>query len=153
MNIDNGRPDDPDYPKAEPPATAFNPDGTEVIVHVGNYVVNRDGDIVIATTSNAGEWPNDFIASLNRGYFRAKYIGNRDDYLEFANQCRLATPEEIERAKISPPLRTIYFLHFKTCYNDNPGLLHHRSLAALTRNQESPLCYPTNHPHENHCYK
>lgn len=90
MIIDNSRPDDPNYPTAKPPKTAFNPDGTEVIVQVGDYVVNREGDIVIATTSNAGTWPNDFIASLNRGYFRAKYIGNRDDYLEFANQSRLA---------------------------------------------------------------
>lgn len=49
--------------------------------------------------ANAGPWPNDFLASLNGGYFRAKYIGNRDDYLELANQSRLATSEEIERAK------------------------------------------------------
>lgn len=99
MNIDNARPDDPSYPTSEPPETAFNSDGTEAIVQIGDYVVNRDGDIVIATTSNAGDYPNDFIASLNRGCFRAKYIGNRDDYLELANQSRLATSEEIERAR------------------------------------------------------
>jgi hypothetical protein len=97
--FDNKRPCDPDYPSAAPPETAFKPDGTDILVQVGNYVVNRDGDIVIATTSNAGEWPNDFIASLNRGFFRAKYIGKRDDYLELANQCRLATSEEAGRAK------------------------------------------------------
>lgn len=99
MTIDNARPDDPDYPTAESPATAFQPDGTDIIVQIGDYVVNRDGDIVIATTSNAGPWPNDFLAGLNQGGFRAKYIGNRDDYLELANQSRHATPEEAERAK------------------------------------------------------
>lgn len=97
--FDNKRPDDPSYPTAAPPETAFNPDGTNLIVHIGDYVINRDGDIVIATTSNAGPYANEFLRSINEGCFRAKYIGNRDDYLELANQSRLATSEEIERAK------------------------------------------------------
>jgi hypothetical protein len=103
MTIDNVRPADPDYPTAEPPKTAFNSDGTNLIVHIGDYVVNRDGDIVIATTSNelwyGKPYPNEFLRDLNEKCFRAKYIGNRDDYLELANQSRLATSEEAERAK------------------------------------------------------
>lgn len=99
FDIDNRRPDDSRYPTAEAPVTAFAPDGTNLIVQIGDYVVNRDGDIVITTTSNAGEYPNEFLRDLNQGCFRAKYIGCRDDYLELANQSRLATAEEISRAQ------------------------------------------------------
>jgi hypothetical protein len=98
MTYDNARPDDPLYPTAEPPSTANAPDGSIVTVRVGDYVVNRGGDIVIATTSNAGPYANEFVRDLNEGYFRAKYIGNHGDYLEFASQARLATIAEIEQA-------------------------------------------------------
>lgn len=99
ITFDNARPDDPDYPTTKSPRTAFNQDGKEVTVQIGDYVVNRDGDIVIATTSNAGYLSNSYSDKLNHGYFRARYIGNRDDYLEFANQSRRATKREVDRAK------------------------------------------------------
>ncbi|HVB22283.1 MAG TPA: hypothetical protein VNG51_10085 [Ktedonobacteraceae bacterium] len=95
--FDNKRPDDPDYPTTEP--REFRANNDNLLVHVGDYIVNGDGDMLIATTANDKDYPNDFLRSINEGFFRAKYIGNRDDYLEYANQCRLATPEEIERAK------------------------------------------------------
>lgn len=93
-DIDNSRPKDIAYPTAEPAEM-----GELVIVQVGDYVVNRDGDILITTTSNAGEYPNEFLRDLNQGNFRAHFLGCRDDYLEFANQCRKATAEEISRAQ------------------------------------------------------
>lgn len=94
-DIDNRRPDDARYPTAEPCEMSEE----LALVQVGQYVVNREGDIVIATTSNDQPSVNDFVDSLNRPYFRAKFIGCRDDYLEFANQCRLATAEEARRAR------------------------------------------------------
>jgi hypothetical protein len=95
--FDNKRPDDPDYPNFAP--REFETDNEDIIVRVGDYIIDEDGDIMIATTSNAGPYPNDFLRSINIGCFRAKYIGNRDDSMEFANQSHLATDEEIERAK------------------------------------------------------
>jgi hypothetical protein len=95
--IDNKRPDDPGYPTAGP--REFSPDNDNLLVHEGDYIVNSDGDILIATTTNDEAYPSDFLRSLNEGFFRAKYVGNRDDYLEYAHQCRLATPEEITQAK------------------------------------------------------
>ena len=97
---DNARPHDETYPTFQEPDTAYRPDGSIIYVNTGDYVINREGDIVIATTDNA-RWKDDTkpLADWNRGFFRAKYIGNRDDYLEFANQCRLATQDEIAIAK------------------------------------------------------
>ena len=98
MSIDNARPDDPNYPTAEP--REFSRDNDNLLVHEGDFIVNSDGDILTATTTNDKDYPNDFLRSLNEGGFRAKYIGNRDDYLEYANQCRHATPEEAAQAKL-----------------------------------------------------
>jgi hypothetical protein len=95
--IDNKRPNDPDYPTAEP--REFSPDNDNVLVHEGDYIVNSADDILIVTTTNDEDYPNDFLRSLNEGFFRAKYIGNRDDYLEYTNRCRLATPEEVTQAE------------------------------------------------------
>lgn len=107
--IDNRRPDDDSYPNFEPPELSEVPlmeDLSEyynnglLIVKEGDYLVDYDGDIMIATTTNDPErWANDFLKSINVPYFRAKYLGNDDDSLEYANQCRRATTEEIEIAK------------------------------------------------------
>lgn len=88
-----------DYPTFEQPETAFNPNGTNLIVEIGDYVVNRDGHICIATTSNAGPYPNDFLRSINESCFRARYLGESGDYLELANQSRKATKAEITKAR------------------------------------------------------
>lgn len=97
--IDNKRPDDETYPNFEPGPTAYNPDGSVIYVKEGGYVIDRDGDFLIATTGN-DEWKDKegAMSDINRGFFRAKYIGNKDDHLEFANQCRLASYEEIKVA-------------------------------------------------------
>lgn len=97
--IDNRRPEDETYPKYDPSSTAYNPDGTNIWVETGQYIINRDGYVMEATTSNT-KWKDDMpLSRWNRGFFRAKYIGNEDDSLECANQCRLATDEEIKEAK------------------------------------------------------
>jgi hypothetical protein len=94
--IQNSRPKDSNYPTA---TAAEYSDGVYLRVSVGDYIVDRDGDIIVATTSNRGEWPNEFLKSLNEPYFRAKFVGNPDDFLAYANQCRAATPEEAARAQ------------------------------------------------------
>lgn len=94
--IDNRRPDDDTYPNFEPSTMSDK----LLQVDVGDYVVDRDGDIRIATTSNKQYFPvESFPDSLNAPYFRAKYIDNQDDSLEYANQCRMATKDEIAKAK------------------------------------------------------
>ncbi len=96
--FDNRRPMDPRYLMAPPPRTAYNPNGRNCIAQVGDYIVNRDGEIMIATTSNAG-CATEFDKMVNEPCIRAKYIGNTDDCMECANQMRLATPAEIKRAR------------------------------------------------------
>jgi hypothetical protein len=103
-DFDNKRPADPNYPKATPPATAYNPitlpdlKYKNCIVAVGDYIVNREGEIMITTTSNAG-YTTDFDKMVNEPAIRARYIGNTGDLMECANQMRKATPAEIRRAK------------------------------------------------------
>ena len=97
--VDNRRPEDSDYPTGEPAEMSDK----NLIVAVGDYIVNDDGDIMLTTTSNRENYPNEFLRNLNEPYFRAKYLGNADDSLEFANQCRHATAEEIARAQQYAP--------------------------------------------------
>ena len=93
--IDNRRPEDESYPTAEPAEMIAG----VIYVDEGQYVVNRNGDIMIATTSNK-KWEEDTpLASWNRGFIRARYIGNEDDSLEYTNQMRLASEKEIASAK------------------------------------------------------
>lgn len=106
--IDNSRPDDLTYPTATPSDTAYNPKpigakDENCIAQIGDYIVDRDGDIMIATTSNAGPHGSEFLRRLNEVCVRAKFIGNRDDSLVCANQMRLCTAAEIERAKRYQP--------------------------------------------------
>jgi hypothetical protein len=107
--IDNRRPDDDTYPTTEP--ADFRPQSSDrsyvdfhredyLIVKEGDYVVDSDGDIMIATTTNDPDrWANDYLRASNVPYFRAKYLGCKDDLMAFANQCRLATAAEISQAK------------------------------------------------------
>jgi hypothetical protein len=93
--FDNNKPDDPNYPNFEP--SDFNE--TNLIVDEGQYVINRDGDIEITTTANHNPSWNSFLVMINEGCFRTKYIGNKDDSIEYANQTRFATAKEIAIAK------------------------------------------------------
>lgn len=111
--FDNRRPDREDYPNFEPREISDD----LLQVEIGQYIVNRDGDIMIATTSNKKYFEsNEFYNTINAPYFRAKYLGNKDDSLEYANQCRLATKEEIDSANAL----TFEELSFKI---DNTGQL------------------------------
>ena len=86
----------PSFPPAE-----FSNDN--LYVRKGEYVVDRDGDILQVTKGNA-KWLGDkvynpWMRDLNKGYLRAKYISNSGDFLYYANQIRYATEEEIAEIK------------------------------------------------------
>lgn len=93
--IDNSRPTSPDYPKFTP--AKFR--NTNLIVQKDQHIVNSDGEIMIVTSPNKKTYPNSFLKSINQGYIRARYLGNKDDSLEFANQIRLATEKEVKLSK------------------------------------------------------
>lgn len=108
---DNRRPEDESYPTAEPADYL----GEKVVyVEVGTYIVNRDGDLMIVTSSN-WKWHDDTsaLASWNRGFIRAKYISNQDDSLEHANQIRIAVGKEIANAKSWTKSDTSYKIDYK----------------------------------------
>ena len=71
-----------------------------LIVKQGDYIVNRDGQVMQVTSGN-DKWENStsVLRDMNIGSLRAKEIGAGQDYLEHANQIRKATPEEIQQAK------------------------------------------------------
>lgn len=99
MTIDNHFPGG-DYPHFKPPTTAYNPNGTNCIVHTGNYIINRDGHIMRVTAGNDcwGDAPP-FLREINEACLRAKYLGCDDECLEPANQIRLASDDEIASAR------------------------------------------------------
>jgi hypothetical protein len=95
--FDNAVPADSDcYPMFRP--AQFMGD-MNLIVEVGEYLVDRDGRIFIATTSNAGPYQNDYIRDINEPFLRGRYLGNTGDSVRYANQIRRATASEIEEAK------------------------------------------------------
>lgn len=93
--IDNRRPTDPAYPNFRPAQFSY---GRKLVAKQGDYFVDERGDIMIATTSNTGPYCNDFVRNLTEPYFRAKYIGNRDDFLQAVSWVRPATATEVSRA-------------------------------------------------------
>lgn len=95
ISIQNSRPENyPTFPEAEWDGDAC------LIVDVGDFVVDRDGDLLEVTSANS-RWINspEFVKSINIGCFRAKYVGNRDDLMCFANQTRKATKAEIAKVQ------------------------------------------------------
>ena len=108
--FDNRRPEDDSYPTSEP---ADMIDGV-IYVETDTYIVNRDGDIMIVTSGN-WKWLDDKspLADWNRGFIRAKYIGNQDDSLEYTNQCRIASEKEVSYAKNWTKSETSYKIDYK----------------------------------------
>lgn len=108
--FDNRFPNDKRYPVFRPAASAYNPrhrkDGSSinVIVEVGDYLIDRTGHIMIATTSNAGPYPNDFLRDISEGFIRARYLGNTDDGGVCANQIRKASAREVAIAEKYHPV-------------------------------------------------
>lgn len=88
---------DPNYPHFEP--ADFNEEGV-TFVNDGDYIVDRDGYIAVVTSGNM-KWKDSKEASAewNNGYLRARHLRVKQDGMEYANQIRLATPEEIAIAK------------------------------------------------------
>lgn len=88
---ENSKPEKPQFTPAE-----FSEN--KVIVKPGDYIVNRNGEIEQVTSGNDKWKPEDFNYDMNVGVFRAKGLGENQDHLQYANQSRLATPEEIKKA-------------------------------------------------------
>lgn len=93
LEIDNRKPDDPNYPNFG--EFDFIPDQV-LVVDEGDYLVNTGGDIVVVTSENR-RWENDtsVVAGWNRGFFRARYLGCRDDFLGISGWYRKATKKEM----------------------------------------------------------
>lgn len=93
---DNSRPEDPNYPTAEP----AQPSGGELTVKDGDYIVNDAGDVMVVTSGNDKYLGDSLVDKNNHGFLRAAYVGgNKGDIVGYANQIRLATDEEIAKAK------------------------------------------------------
>lgn len=86
------RPSLPENGQVLPPAEMRD---TPLIVKTGDYIVNRDGQIEKVTSGNSTSVGD----SRNEGYIRSQTVGDTQDKLQYANQIRLATPEEIKQAK------------------------------------------------------
>lgn len=72
-----------------------------LVVKDGDFIVDRDGALMEVTHGNYRYSISDKVydRDINLYYLRAKYLGNRDDSLECANQIRLATKEEVENVR------------------------------------------------------
>lgn len=68
---------------------------TNLIVKEGDFIVNRNGQVEEVVSGNDKSVGDEF----NEGFLRTKMIGNEADYMNYANQIRKATPEEVEKAK------------------------------------------------------
>ncbi len=73
----------------------------DVLVERGDYIVDKDGDLLEVTCGNRKYFESGkcYDREINIHYFRAKYLGNKDDFLGHANQIRFAEKEEIEKVK------------------------------------------------------
>lgn len=78
-------------------------------VHKGDYIINRQGEIAVVTSGNLEYLENDSsLNDWNRGFLRAKLFNNKradeDGTIEYANQIRFATREELKENGINPDL-------------------------------------------------
>jgi hypothetical protein len=93
---DNAKPTDRNYPTFEPAEFSEDAPGR---FNTDDYVIDTDGRIRQITSGNEQWFGGSVMDDWNRGYLRAKYIGNKDDSMTYANHIRLATKEEIAKAK------------------------------------------------------
>ena len=72
-----------------------------VIIKEGDFIVDEHGSLLEVTHGNYEYSISDssFDREINKQYYRAKYLGNRDDSLGCANQIRFASREEIEEVE------------------------------------------------------
>ena len=94
--IDNALPID--YPEFIP--AEFGGDKI-LVVDDGDYVIDEYGHLLEITIGNKRYAESDkyYDQEVNVHYYRAKYLGNKDDCLGYANQIRKATKEEVEKVK------------------------------------------------------
>lgn len=98
IDIQNGKPDG--YPILAIKQTIFGLD-KRIIVDEGDFVVDINGYLLEVTSGNKKylKYENEYLRDLNLGYIRAKYLGNRDDFLWFSNSIRMATEDEVNLVK------------------------------------------------------
>jgi hypothetical protein len=93
----------------EPTKTTFTPadfSDNNLIVKPGDYIVDREGVLKQVTSGNDQWKPGDYNYDINAGSLRAKEVGASQDYLDYANQIRKATPEEIAQGLKNIPAQS-----------------------------------------------
>lgn len=73
-------------------------DENPVVFNTGSYVIDRDGTVHEVVGGNEID-KNDPLYDLNIGSLRTRQLGVAEDYLNYANQVRPATAEEVAEAK------------------------------------------------------
>lgn len=95
--LSNQGKDDPNYPMVEP--AEFNEEGV-TFVNEGDYIVDGEGYIEIVTSGNMKYKGSTKSLDENEKYYlRSRNLRGTQDSMQYANQIRLATPEEIAIAK------------------------------------------------------
>jgi len=74
-------------------------DENPVTFKEGDFIVGRDGRVAEVSSGNDKWKKEDPNYDANIGYLRSKRVGDIKDYVEYANQVRLATPEEVKKAQ------------------------------------------------------
>ena len=74
-------------------------DENPVIFKKGQFVIGRDGKVAEVVSGNDSYKSDHPLFDMNVGYLRTQVVGSAHDYIEYANQVRLATEEEVAQAK------------------------------------------------------
>lgn len=90
---------DKNAPTFEPADFNDTFDENPVTFKEGDFIVGRDGRVAEITSGNAKWDKEDPLYDMNIGSLRSKRIGDKKDYIEYANQVRPATPEEVKQAQ------------------------------------------------------
>lgn len=70
---------------------------TNTVFTKGDYGVNTEGKLVEIVSGNDTATEQEKLIG-NEGYLRTREVGTKEDYIDYANQLRKATPEEIDLA-------------------------------------------------------
>ena len=96
-----------DVPTFEQPELNEDFDNNPVVFKKGSFVVDRDGTVHEVISGNDKYKKSEPLYDMNIGYLRTRQLGQKADYLNYANQVRPATTEEIAQAqeyeKKNPP--------------------------------------------------
>lgn len=70
---------------------------TNTVFAKGDYGVNTEGKLVEVVSGNDNPTEQEKLTG-NEAYLRTREVGTKEDYIDYANQLRKATPEEIDLA-------------------------------------------------------